>query len=89
MQMMAQEGFCLKSPWRYLLIQIPGIDFRTPETFVQDRDADGMISKIFSSVGHENAANDKDALEKIFKTIDTDGTGSCSIEELTVGSTFL
>jgi Ca2+-binding EF-hand superfamily protein len=42
------------------------------------------MSKLFSSVGHESADNEKEALQKIFLTIDTDGTGSCSIEELTV-----
>ncbi len=62
--------------------------FLAPESFGQDRNADGMMSKIFSSVGHENAADEKDTLQKIFSTIDTDGTGNCSIEELTVGGNF-
>ncbi len=42
-----------------------------------------MVSKLFSSIGHENAACEKDNLHAIFQTIDTDRTGSCSIEELT------
>ena len=45
-----------------------------------------MISKIFSSMGHENSADEKSTLQKIFSTIDTDGTGSCSIDELSVSS---
>jgi hypothetical protein len=45
-----------------------------------------MMSKIFSSIGHEGAGEEKEALQKIFSTIDTDGTGSCSIEELTVSN---
>ncbi len=60
-----------------------------PDSFGQDRDADGVLSKIFHSVGHDNAADEKDKLQKIFRTIDTDGTGSCSIEELTVCSSFM
>ncbi len=42
-----------------------------------------MISKLFSSIGQENAVREKDSLHAIFNTIDTDRTGSCSIEELT------
>ena len=50
---------------------------------IQDRDADGMITKLFSSIGHENTESEKDTLQAIFQTIDTDQTGSCSIDELT------
>jgi hypothetical protein len=45
-----------------------------------------MMSKLFTSIGHENSESEKDTLQKIFRTIDTDGTGNCSIEELTVRS---
>ena len=48
-----------------------------------------MLSKVFHSIGHDNAADEKDTLQKIFRTIDTDGTGSCSIEELTVGGSLM
>jgi hypothetical protein len=58
------------------------------ESFGQDRDADGVLSKIFNTFGQENAADEKATLQKIFGTIDADGTGSCSTEELTVGSFF-
>jgi hypothetical protein len=44
---------------------------------------DGLLSKILSLEGY-SADEDKDTYLKIFKTIDTDGTGSCSIDELTV-----
>ena len=47
------------------------------------------MSKIFKSMGQDNAVDEKDALRKIFATIDTDGTGSCSIEELNVGSNIM
>ena len=44
---------------------------------------DGLLSKILSLEGY-SAEEDKDTYLKIFKTIDTDGTGSCSVDEMTV-----
>jgi hypothetical protein len=57
-----------------------------PESFGQDRNADGVMSKIFSSTGNESSADEKGSLQEIFRTIDTDGTGSCSIDELSVSN---
>jgi Ca2+-binding EF-hand superfamily protein len=47
-----------------------------------------MMSKLFTSIGHEKSESEKDTLQKIFHTIDTDGTGSCSIDELTVSTSL-
>ncbi len=45
---------------------------------------DGLLAKLLSMEGYSSAEEDKDTFLKIFGTIDTDGTGSCSIDELTV-----
>ena len=52
---------------------------------LQDRDADGLLSKILNSEGRMN--DDKPTFLKIFQSIDTNGDGICSIDELTVSIT--
>ena len=53
---------------------------------LQDRDVDGLLSKILSMEGRNT---DKATFLKIFQSIDKNGDGVCDIDELTVcnGST--
>jgi hypothetical protein len=53
---------------------------------MQDRDADGLLSKIAPIIGAKDPNSEMEAYQKLFHTIDTDGTGCCSVDELSVHS---
>jgi hypothetical protein len=50
---------------------------------LQDRDVDSLLSRILSSEGRMN--DDRASFLRIFRSIDKNGDGVCSIDELTVG----